>query len=129
KAFLGRLVAHARGVDLPAGWVPATTFWLLDDEGQVAGMSRLRHRLNETLLNHGGHIGYYVRPGARGRGYGTQILALTLAEGRRLGIQRFLLTVRTKNAASIRVIEANGGVMEDERIDEDGIPFRRYWIG
>jgi len=71
-----------------------------------------------------------VRPSCRGKGYGTSILALTLAEGRRFGIERFLLTVRSDNTASIKVIEANGGVLEDERVEvETGIPFRRYWIG
>jgi predicted acetyltransferase len=126
--FLRRLVDVARGVNLRPGWVPSTTFWLLDGAGQIAGMSRLRHRLNPDLLNHGGHIGYYVRLGSRGHGYGTTLLGLTLAEGRRLGIERFLLTVRSSNSPSIRVIEANGGMMEDERLDDAGQPFRRYWI-
>ena len=130
EAFLQRLMDSARGMNLPPDRVPSTTFWLLEEDGPIAGMSRLRHYLNEELLHHGGHIGYYVRPGSRGRGHGTEILALTLAEGHRLGIERFLLTVQSTNAASIRVIEANGGVMEDERTDsETGEPFRRYWIG
>lgn len=129
-AFLQRLVDMDSGLNLPPGFVPATTFWLMDDAGSIAGMSRLRHELNEGLLHHGGHIGYYVRPSSRGKGYGTTVLALTLAEGRRIGIQRFLLTVDAANVASIRVIERNGGVMEDERPDHDtGRPFRRYWIG
>ena len=127
--FLQRLVDRAAGVNLPPGRVPATTFWLLDGESGLAGMSRLRHELNEDLLHHGGHIGYYVRPAARGKGYGTAVLALTLAEGRRLGIRRFLLTVDSTNVPSMRVIERNGGVLEDERLDHDtGRPFRRYWI-
>ena len=57
------------------------------------------------------------------------ILESLLAEGRAMGIRRFLLTVRSDNVPSIRVIEGNGGVMEDERTDETGLPFRRYWIG
>jgi predicted acetyltransferase len=92
-------------------------------------MSRLRHELNDVLLYHGGHIGYYVRAAVRGRGYGTVLLALTLAKGRTLGIERFLLTVDSDNAPSIRVIEGNGGLLEDERVDrETGRRFRRYWI-
>ena len=130
KAYLQRLVDTANGVNLRPAWVPGTTFWLLDESGRVAGMSRLRHHLNEQLLVHGGHIGYYVRPSARGFGYGTQVLALTLDVGRSMGIERFLLTVLDSNLPSIRVIEANGGVMEDRRIDpETGESFRRYWIG
>lgn len=128
--YLQRLLDTAAGINLRPEWVPGTTFWLLDDSGEVVGMSRLRHRLNDQLLHHGGHIGYYVGPSARGSGYGSQILALTLQEGCRMGIQRFLLTVFEDNEPSIRVIEGNGGVMEDRRIDhETGEPFLRYWIG
>ena len=128
--FLQRMVDRSEGRRLEPGWVPFTTYWLLDDEGAVAGMSRLRHELTDELLYHGGHIAYYVRPSARGKRYGTAVLALTLAEGRKRGIDRFLLTVNSDNVPSIRVIEGNGGALEDERIDrETGRPFRRYWIG
>jgi predicted acetyltransferase len=128
--FLQRMIDRSEGRGLEPGWVPFTTYWLLDDEGAVVGVSRLRHELTDGLLYHGGHIGYYVRPSARRKGHGTYILALTLTEGRKRGIERFLLTVDSENVPSIRVIEANGGVLEDERIDKDtGRLFRRYWIG
>jgi predicted acetyltransferase len=130
RNFLQRLIDRSEGRNLGSGFVPFTTYWLLDDDGAVVGISRLRHELNDELLYHGGHIGYYVRPSARGKGYGTSILALTLIEGRKRGIDRLLLTVDSNNVPSIRVIEANGGVLKDERIwEETGLPFRRYWIG
>jgi predicted acetyltransferase len=128
--FLQRMVDRSQGRQLEPGWVPFTTYWLLDDGGAAVGISRVRHQLNDVLLYHGGHIGYYVKRSERGKGYGTTILALTLVEGRKLGIERFLLTVDRDNAPSIRVIEGNGAVLEDERVDRDtGRPFRRYWIG
>ncbi len=34
---------HARGVDLPKGWVPATTFWLVRGRRRLVGMINLRH--------------------------------------------------------------------------------------
>jgi predicted acetyltransferase len=116
------------GINLKPGWVPMTTHWLLDDAGEVVGVGRLRHRLTPALLEDGGHIGYYVRPTHRGKGYGTEILRLLLVEARKLGIDRALLTVHSDNGASIRVIERNGGVLEDERTDPEGVPYRRYWI-
>jgi len=128
--FLQRSIDRSEGRQLEPGWVPFTTYWLLDDAGTVVGISRLRHSLTDVLIHHGGHIGYYVRPAARGKRYGTAILRLTLEDGRKRGIQRFLLTVNSDNAPSIRVIEGNGGVLEDERVwAETGRPFRRYWIG
>ena len=105
-----------------------TTCWLVDDGGVIAGVSRIRHSLTARLLAHGGHIGYYVRASYRGQGHGTQILALTLIEARKLGLERVLLTVDSDNLPSIRVIETNGGVMEDERVDSEGLRYRRYWI-
>jgi predicted acetyltransferase len=127
--FLQRSIDRSEGRQLEPGWVPFTTYWLLDDDGAVVGISRLRHELNDELLHHGGHIDYYVKPSARGKRYGTAILDLTLAEGRKRGIDRFLLTVSVNNEPSIRVIEGNGGVLEDERLwEETGLQFRRYWI-
>lgn len=128
EAYLEREVSRSRGESLSPGYVPNTTYWLLDDSGRIVGMSRLRHGLNESLLHHGGHIGYYIRNEARSKGYGTRLLALVLEEARRLGIERALLTVNSANEPSWRLVEANGGVMEDERLNEDGTPYRRYWI-
>jgi predicted acetyltransferase len=128
--FLQRAVDRSQGRGLEPGWVPFTTYWLLDDRGTVVGISRLRHSLTDVLMHHGGNIGYYVKASERGKRYGTSILAMTLAEGRKRGIERFLLTVDVNNVPSIRVIEGNGGLLEDERVwDETGLRFWRYWIG
>ena len=92
-------------------------------------MLRMRHLLNEVLLRSGGHIGYYVRPAARGRGAASEMLRLALAKARSMGIERVLLTAYASNAASCRVIEKNGGVMQDETSHpETALPYRRYWI-
>jgi predicted acetyltransferase len=127
-SYLRSLVDMDVGANLPPQWVPMTTFWLIDDQDEVVGVSRLRHRLTPSLIQDGGHIGYYVRPDYRGRGYGKAILNLTLLEARKLGIERALLTVASSNRPSIRIIESNGGVMEDERVGVDGILHGRYWI-
>jgi predicted acetyltransferase len=128
RTYLQSLVDMESGINLRPGWVPMTTHWLLDEDERIVGVSRLRHRLTPSLLADGGHIGYYVLPSERGKGHGTIILRLALIEARELNIDRALLTVNSDNVASIRVIETNGGILEDERVDEDGIPYRRYWI-
>jgi predicted acetyltransferase len=127
--YLRGLVDMDQGLNLRQGWVPMTTHWLLEGDNRIVGVSRLRHHLTPSLLEDGGHIGYYVLPEERGKGYGIALLRLTLVEARRLGIERALLTVDSDNTPSIRVIEANAGLLEDERIDnETGKPYRRYWI-
>ncbi len=92
-------------------------------------MSNLRHQLNDKLLVEGGHIGYGVRPNARGRGLGRELLRLTLAEAARLGIERVLLTCAKDNPASSGVIEANGGQLESEAfVEARGKVVQRWWI-
>jgi len=128
-SYLQLLEDMSHGRRLKPGWIPVTTFWCLDDTGRPVGMSRLRHTLTAQTLARGGNIGYYVRPSQRCKGYGTAILAQTLEEARKLGLDRVLLTTDSENAASIRVIMANGGWLEDQRIDQKtGRPYRRYWI-
>jgi hypothetical protein len=93
------------------------------------GMVRVRHYLNDKLRIHGGHIGFFVRRDQRGKGYAKEALRLALIELCKLGEERALLTVDTKNASSIRVIESNGGRFESVDTDsETGRPFLRYWI-
>jgi predicted acetyltransferase len=129
KAILRRLIDHSQGVNLPAGWVPATTFWLIDDNGRAVGFSNLRHRLVASLMNRGGHIAYYIGRDWRGKGFGKVLLALTLDKAAEIGIARVLVTIQPGNVASIKVTEANGGVLEDEAIDPaSGLLFRRYWV-
>ena len=64
-----------------------------------------------------------MRPSARRRGVATAALAAALPVAAALGIDPALLTCDDDNVASGRVIETNGGVLEDVR---DGI--RRYWV-
>jgi predicted acetyltransferase len=113
---------------LPAeeGRVHATHWWIVE-QGSYLGAISLRHRLNDFLLRAGGHIGYGVRPSARGRGVATWALGavLPLAAGR--GLDWVLVTCDEANPASARVIERNGGVLEDVRDTELGRT-RRYWI-
>jgi predicted acetyltransferase len=46
-----------------------------------------------------------------------------------VGLRRVLLVCAEDNAASRRIIEANGGVLEGIiRVRDRPIPVRRYWI-
>jgi predicted acetyltransferase len=109
----------------PTGHVPCTFFWIEDDADPdtYLGSISVRHGLTPFLLEVGGHIGYSVRPSARRRGVATQALRLVLPHAADLGIDPALLTCDVDNVASARVIEANGGVLEDVRGDK-----KRYWV-
>jgi predicted acetyltransferase len=118
------------GRNLPEGKVPQTTFWLLDESDSVLGIVRVRHCLNDRLFQYGGHIGYYICPEKRGKGYGKLALRLALERLRELGTDRALLTVNPMNEASIRVVLANGGIKDEQGVDPvSGEIVNRYWIG
>jgi predicted acetyltransferase len=109
---------HAR----QAGRVPETTLWWVSSDDYL-GRIAIRHRLTESLREWGGHIGYDVRPSAQRRGHGTTMLAAALPEARALAIDPALLTCDESNTGSRRIIETNGGELEDNR---DGR--LRYWV-
>ena len=111
----------------PHGWVCSSTYFLTDGK-RIIGTTQVRHSLNEATLHKGGHIGYGIRPSERGKGYGAQILALALNECRALGIDKALVTCDKDNAASAGAILRNGGVLENEFVEEDGNIVQRYWI-
>ncbi|KNX39452.1 GNAT family N-acetyltransferase [Luteipulveratus halotolerans] len=113
------------GSPMPDGLVNDSIFWIVDDTepDRVLGSLSLRHELNDFLLNAGGHIGYGVRPSARGRGVATAALIAALDEARALGLDRVLVSCDADNEASRRTIVRGGGVLEDTR---EGI--ERYWI-
>jgi predicted acetyltransferase len=113
--------------DLPDGWVPGT-FLVAEVDGTLVGRLSIRHELNEFLRSFGGHIGYGVRPAHRGRGYAGEMLRQGLVIARAVGIDRVLLTCDDDNTPSSRVIEGEGGVLENVVERPDGGRTRRYWI-
>lgn len=127
-AYVGRLARMAAGIDLEPGRVAMSTYWLIED-GTMIGISRLRHELTPTLRAHGGHVGFIVRPSRRRQGYGTRLLAVTLEKGKARGMDRVLITCDSDNMGSWKIIEKNGGVLEDEGVSpESGKVIRRYWV-
>jgi len=123
QAYTDALRAQSReDAPRPDGHVPATTLWWVDGDTYL-GRIALRHRLTDWLREFGGHIGYDVRPSVRRRGHATAMLHEVLPTARALGIERVLVTCDTTNLGSRKVIEANGGLFEDERGGK-----LRFWI-
>ena len=106
----------------PAAWVGATYLWMLVED-QIVGRISLRHELTPWLREVGGHIGYAVRPSARRRGHATAALRQMLRVAADRGLDPVLVTCDADNLGSRRVIEACGGVLEDQR----GLKLR-FWI-
>ena len=116
--------------NLPAGWVGAHYYWLVDtEEKEFIGEISIRHRLTESLKRYGGHIGYGIRFSPWDQGLGTRMLRLGLEKAKELGISPVLITCDDDNCASAKVMEHNGLTLQDKVINTiDGRTFttRRY---
>ncbi|RIX49404.1 GNAT family N-acetyltransferase [Paenibacillus nanensis] len=109
-------------------FVPHSTYWLVNDEEQIVGAVNIRHRLNQKLLEQGGHIGYGIAPSHRGKGYAKTQLAEALKVIRALGVERVLLVCDEDNIASERTILGAGGKFESYFTTEEGEVLKRFWI-
>ena len=113
-----RYFETSKGVGLKPGYVP-DTWYLLWDDGKAVGLFKLRHYLNETLRNGGGHIGYGVRKGFRGRGYGTRGLAMMIEKARAvIPEDEIYMSVNKDNPASLKVMLNNGAYIHHEDEEE-----------
>lgn len=110
------------------GYVPSSTFFALDKERNVmVGAVSIRHYLNESLLNGGGHIGDGIRPSERRKGYATEMIGLALEECKKLGIDRVMMSCSSTNIGSKKSIINNGGIMDGTFVEDDEL-CERYWI-
>lgn len=120
SADFGTFVAERVGVVERWG-VPSRLFWFVADTHYLGSLV-LRHRLTED--EGGGHIGYHVVYPWQRQGHATEMLGQGLAEARRVGIPRALLTVHPENEWSRRVVLANGGVRDGRNHEGED----RFWI-
>ena len=116
---------------LPPGYVPSYDYFLVDDN-KFIGIIHIRVRLTDRLLQYGGHIGYAINPIYWKKGYGTKLLKLGLEKAKELiEDNKVLITCDDDNIGSYKIIEKNGGILENKVTNFDiGETFltRRYWI-
>ena len=127
--FVLELRDAEQGLNLPPGFVPYATYWLVRDDRTILGNSALRFSLTPDLEDLGGHIGYRIHPFERRRGYGKLILKLTLEKARERGLERVLVTCDPSNIGSARIILSNGGVLSSQTYSQKfAREVSRYWI-
>lgn len=110
--------------------VPSETFMLIrESDNKLLGIINIRLDLNSTLLQHGGHIGYGIRPTERKKGYNSYQLFQALVFCNKKNIKKVLITCDKNNIASAKSIQKFDGILENEIIDPtDGELIQRYWI-
>lgn len=111
---LGTIISQSEGKNLPKGYVPQTIYYLWDDN-EIVGTFHFRHFLCESLIEGSGHIGYYIAPQFRGKGYASKGLKLLLDEiYDKVPEDEIYLRVNRDNPASLKVMLKNGGYIHHE---------------
>ncbi len=114
--------------DIEDNRIPATLYLTVrKSDNKVVGNLQIRHKLNEKLLQYGGHIGDSVRPSERRKGYATEQIRLALKKCKELGIDNVLMDCDKTNIGSAKSIINNGGILENE-VYVDNELVQRYWI-
>lgn len=114
QGYLLDIYNYSKGINLKQGDVTTSTFWLVDKK-EVVGVVRIRHEEVDTA----GHMGYDISPNYRNKGYGNQILKLSLDRATNIGIKEVVLTCNIDNIASRKIIEKNNGKLLETVFDEE----------
>ena len=119
---------HEETVDIDR--VPANQYILISEtDNKVIGFINTRLRINDSLLQHWGHIWYSIRPSERNKHYATAQLFTVLKIYKDLWIEKVLLTCDKSNIWSAKTIQNCWWVLENEIIDPtDWELLQRYWI-
>lgn len=120
--WLKSKVDTAKGINLPEGFIPCTTYWVMLDD-KIIGLSNIKHYLNDFLRKKGGHIGLSIAKDYRGKGMGLRATRLLIEKARsEFGITDILFTNEPENTASRALCEKIGAELTD--IDEHC----HYWL-
>ncbi len=125
--FLSRFRKLKNGENVAEGKVPYSEYWLIDGDKYI-GTIDIRHIPSGKFNSIKSHIYLHIIPSKRRRGYGEKILKLGLEKAKKLGLREIIITCDTNNTASQKIIEKNGGVLEEQITTPDGILMKKYRI-
>lgn len=119
EEFVTDITNARKGINIPEGWVPCSSYWLVDDSGEVVGVIRIRHRVDSNYLQMIGHIGYEIKSSRRKEGNGSKLFELGLIEARKIGLKEVLVTCDKDNIGSRQIIEKFNGKYKKSLFDEE----------
>jgi predicted acetyltransferase len=117
ETYINNILAKRKITGKQSGQIPFTRYWLIDGEEYI-GTLGLRHKVTKQTKDYEGHIGYHIRPSKRSVGYGTEILRLGLRKAKSMGLNSLYINCAKDNAASIKIIEKNGGIPRKKKLAE-----------
>ncbi|WP_308221899.1 GNAT family N-acetyltransferase [Curtobacterium sp. VKM Ac-2922] len=104
---------------------PTATWWIVDGDTVVGGIAlRAAH---DPRVQRDGHLGYGIRPSARGRGVASWAVRQVLVRAASLGIDPVVAVCLADNAGSVAVLErfASAWTASDRH---DGVAVRRFGL-
>lgn len=128
EKWLGWMEDDKHDSTCPPRCVPQTLYFVINSNDELIGAVTIRHYLNEKMLKDGGCVGYGVRPSQRRKGYAKKMLSLAIGKLNEIGIYDILVTCASDNIGSMKTILANGGILENEIINDYGEMVKRFWI-
>ena len=130
EEYFKQMGDYSKGKNLPDGYVPSTTFWLIDGKEYI-GTFVIRHYLTPKLEEWGGHIATNIAPKYRGK-YSSFIgIKSCLDEARKIGLKRVLMTCDERNSASYRAITGLMKLYGGEQLPDtfvNGHGEHRVWV-
>lgn len=110
KNWLQEMDNHSKGISLPEGWVPYTTYILYVDDIPV-GYGRIRHSSSEYLetVVGAGNLGYGISREYRGKGYGNILFKELLKKCKEHKYNEIKLFPLKTNEATVKIMLKNGG--------------------
>lgn len=129
KEWIDTIKLHKTVETCPKDKVPSMIYIAVrETDNRIVGIIDLRYHINTPILSTwGGHMGYYVRPNERKKGYAKEMVRQNLQNCKALNIKKVMITCDANNSASERTILSNGGVFE-KNVEVDGCIIKRYWI-
>jgi predicted acetyltransferase len=131
EGFAVRAGDDLESAEVFSAWVewlhsgPETFWWIIEGDAVLGGIAlRPYSEIDHRVI---GHIGYGIRPSARGRGVATWALTEVLCRARAAAMPGCGLVCRDANLASIKTIERCGGVLQQTLEDGHGLA-RHYWV-
>lgn len=110
KKWLQEVDNHSKGINLPDGWIPYTTYILYINDIPV-GYGRIRHSSSEYLetVVGAGNFGYGISKEYRGKGYGDILFKELLKKCKEYGYREIKLFPLKTNEATLKIMIKNGG--------------------
>ena len=112
-AWLKEKADMAKGINMPEGYIPCTTYWVMLDD-KIIGVGNIKHYLNDALRKKGGHMGLSLAKEYRNKGIGYRVVKMLIEKARNeYGIEDILFTNEPTNTESRKLCEKLGSELTD----------------